>query len=225
MALDLSLLDKTIEDKNILFTLRFYTWEGNWISLGHHQKSFPSHWLDLKNEGKIKIIRRPSGGGAVLHSGGITYALTFKKPLYKKFSYEIVNDFLIKSFLEIGLLLKNGTIKKSAIQNNCFGSSYTSDLVDQNGYKRIGSAQYWKKGSFLQHGEIQLNPPNELWLRIFEEEAPPKIKLKLSHEKIIQYLRNSFLEHYSNLSTNNIFVSYEEIDFNEKNKSQNIIYH
>ena len=29
---------------------------------------------------------------------------------------------------------------------NCFGTSYISDLVDKDGFKRIGSAQYRKKG-------------------------------------------------------------------------------
>ena len=50
-----------------------------------------------------------------------------------------------------------------------------SDLVDQDGFKRIGSAQLRKKGAFLQHGEIQTNPSKDLWFKLFREEAPPKI--------------------------------------------------
>ena len=42
-------------------------------------KEIPAHWENLCKRGFIRIVRRPSGGGAVLHSGGITYALTFKK--------------------------------------------------------------------------------------------------------------------------------------------------
>ena len=41
MAIDLSLLNKTNLDKEIMFTLRFYLWEGNWISIGFHQKNYP----------------------------------------------------------------------------------------------------------------------------------------------------------------------------------------
>ena len=146
MSIDINLLDKTISDNNILFTLRFYLWEGNWISIGFHQKNYPENWKDLKKEGLINIIRRPSGGGAVLHSGGITYALTFNKPEYKKFSYQFVNIWLIKSFALLGITLKNGSVKKGSIKENCFSTNYISDLVDENGHKRIGSAQYWKKG-------------------------------------------------------------------------------
>ena len=211
MALDLHFLDKTISTVGILFTLRFYHWEGDWLSLGYHQKIIPSHWEKLLDDGIIKIVRRPSGGGAVLHSGGITYALTFKKSSYKSFSYELVNNWLIKSFNELGLGLERGHLRKSIIKENCFGSSYISDLVDQYGFKRIGSAQYRKKGAFLQHGEIQLNPPRELWIRLFEEEPPCQIDLNLTNEEIIKYLMNSFIESKSNLKIVNINYKKDDI--------------
>ena len=211
MSLDLYFLDKTILDENILFTLRFYLWQGNWISVGYHQKDLPEHWIRLSEEGKIRIIKRPSGGGAVLHSGGITYALTFKKPTYRKFSYQFINSWLINYFSSLGINLKNGTIKKSIIQENCFSTSYTSDLIDQNGIKRVGSAQYWKKGSFLQHGEIQLNPPKELWSRIFNMEAPPTIKLNFERYELINKLRSSFLENQPDLKIKNIILTDEYI--------------
>ncbi len=211
MALDLHFLEKTISKTEILFTLRFYQWEGDWLSLGYHQKVLPPHWERLFKEGVIKIVRRPSGGGAVLHSGGITYALTFKKPSYKIFGYDLVNDWLIKSFNELGLLLEKGQLKKSVIKENCFGSSYISDLVDQYGFKRIGSAQFRKKNCFLQHGEIQLNPPRDLWLNLFAEESPPQIDLSLTKKEIIKYLTNSFLENQSNLGIKIIKYKNEDI--------------
>jgi len=211
MALDLHFLEKTISKVEILFTLRFYYWEGDWISLGYHQKIIPPHWEKLFKDGIIKIVRRPSGGGAVLHSGGITYALTFKKSSYKSFSYELVNNWLIKSFNELGLGLERGNLRKSTIKENCFGSSYISDLVDQYGFKRIGSAQYRKKGAFLQHGEIQLNPPRELWFKIFGEEPPTKIDLNLTNEEIIKYLMKSFLESKTNLKIEKILLKKSDI--------------
>ena len=211
MSLDLHFLEKTISKDEILFILRFYHWEGNWVSLGYHQKVIPSHWEKLLKDGVIKIVRRPSGGGAVLHSGGITYALTFKKSSYNSFSYELVNKWLIESFNKLGLNLERGHSGKSIIKEHCFGTSYESDLVDQYGCKRIGSAQYRKKGAFLQHGEIQLNPPRELWIKLFGEEPPKKIDLSLTNDEIIQYLINAFLETKSNLKIESIKFKEDEI--------------
>ena len=207
MSLDLYFLNKTILDRNISFTLRFYIWQGNWISVGYHQKKLPEDWIRLSEEGIIRIIKRPSGGGAVLHSGGITYALTFKKPSYQKFSYQVVNRWLIDYFSSLGIILQCGSIKKAIIQENCFSTSYTSDLIDQNGIKRVGSAQYRKKGSFLQHGEILLNPPKDLWPKIFNVEAPPTIKLNLERNELINNLRNSFLENHLDLNFKNIHLT------------------
>ena len=212
MALDLYFLEKTISKVEIIFTLRFYHWEGDWISLGYHQKVIPPHWEKLREEGLIKIVRRPSGGGAVLHSGGITYALTFKKSSYKNFSYELVNSWLIESFNKLGLSLKRGHLRKSVIKENCFGTSCISDLVDQDGFKRIGSAQYRKKEAFLQHGEIQLNPPRELWFNLFGEEPPKQVDLNLSHKEIIKYLMNSFLESKANLNIKNISLKKDDLE-------------
>jgi len=212
MDIDLYLLNQTLSNDDLIFSLRFYTWEGDWISIGYHQKSIPTDWLSLSKKGVIKIIRRPSGGGAVLHSGGITYALTFTKPNYKNFSYELVNDWLINSFSKLNIILKNGEIKKSAIRENCFGSAYICDLVDNKGYKRIGSAQYSRKGSFLQHGEILINPPKELWIKVFKEKAPPSIETGFSQDQIIQQLTNSFVENYSNKSTKIINLNYEVLE-------------
>ena len=206
MALDLNSLDQTISNPEIIITLRFYYWNGDWVSVGYHQKEIPSHWEDLLFNKVIRIVRRPSGGGAVLHSGGITYALTFKKNYHKIFSYDMVNKWLIKSFGELGLNLQSGKLQKSSIKINCFGTSLISDLVDEYGFKRIGSAQYRKRGGFLQHGEIQTNPSKDLWFKLFKEEAPPKLNLDLTNNEIIEYLRKSFLKNKSNLEIKNVDI-------------------
>ncbi|WP_288261985.1 lipoyl protein ligase domain-containing protein [uncultured Prochlorococcus sp.] len=207
MSLDLNSLNQTISNPEIILTLRFYYWSGDWLSIGYHQKEIPPHWKKLQFNGEISIVRRPSGGGAVLHSGGITYALTFKKTYYKVLSYKMVNDWLIKSFGELGLNLQNGNLRKSPIINNCFSTSLISDLVDNDGVKRIGSAQYRKKGSFLQHGEIQINPSRDLWFKLFKEDAPPKVNLGITNDEIVEHLRESFLENKSNLRIKYVHIN------------------
>ena len=80
MAIDLFLLEKSFKEKDFYMALRFYTWDGDWLSIGKNQKELPSIWLELLKNEKLKIVRRPSGGNAVLHSKGLTYALIWKYP-------------------------------------------------------------------------------------------------------------------------------------------------
>ena len=130
----------------------------------------------------------------------------------------MVNNWLITSFRELGLKLQNGNLRKSTIKTNCFGTSLISDLVDQDGFKRIGSAQFRKKGAFLQHGEIQTNPSKDLWFKLFKEEAPSKVKLELTNDEIVQHLRNSFLENKSNIKFKRIAIDSNILkNFRDKN--------
>ena len=46
--------------------------------------------------------------------------------------------------------------ENQALKQIVLGTSLISDLVDQDGFKRIGSAQLRKKGAFLQHGDCLL---------------------------------------------------------------------
>ena len=118
-----------------------------------------------------------------------------------------VNNWLIKSFRELGLNLQYGNLRKSSIKTNCFGTSLISDLVDQDGFKRIGSAQFRKKGAFLQHGEIQTNPSRDLWFKLFKEEAPPKVNLKLTNDELIIHLRHTFVKNISSINFKNFAIA------------------
>ena len=56
MALDAWLLKRSKGP-----ALRFYRWEGPWLSLGRHQRQWPEHWNDLARRGRLSLVRRPSG--------------------------------------------------------------------------------------------------------------------------------------------------------------------
>jgi lipoate-protein ligase A len=63
--------------------------------------------------------------------------------------------------------------------------------VDQDGVKRIGSAQRWQHGCLLQHGEIMLDPPEELWQIIFAESAPPSAPGSIPRDGLDHHLSNA----------------------------------
>ena len=199
MAIDLFLLEKSFIDKNFHMALRFYSWDGDWLSIGKNQTKLPPTWLELLKNKKLKIIRRPSGGNAVLHSRGLTYALVWRNPpKNKKESYLKTAQWLKDGFKKAGVDLFLGNQPVNISNSNCFSTSTFADLVDKENNKHIGSAQYWKKGHLLQHGEILIGPSKQLWKKVFNTD-PPKIKKELKEkDKIIYFLKESFIKTWPN---------------------------
>ena len=199
MAIDLFLLEKSFIDKNFHMALRFYSWDGDWLSIGKNQTKLPPTWLELLKNNKLKIIRRPSGGNAVLHSRGLTYAIVWRNPpKNKKKSYLKTAQWLTDGFKKAGVDLFLGNQPVNISNSNCFSTSTFADLVDKENNKHIGSAQYWKKGHLLQHGEILIEPSKQLWKKVFNTD-PPKIKKELKEkDKIIYFLKESFIKTWPN---------------------------
>ncbi len=214
MAIDLLLLEKSFTDKGFQMAVRFYTWDGDWLSVGKNQREIPSKWLDLTKNKELQIVRRPSGGKAVLHSKGLTYALIWKNPpSNKRESYLKTSQWLREGFRKAGVELFFGNQPTNISNYNCFATSTLADLVDKDSNKLIGSAQYWKKGHLLQHGEILMEPSQQLWKKIFNTD-PPKIKEGLKEkDKIIPFLKESFMKIWPNL---------EWSDYELENKDKDI---
>ena len=192
MATDVMLLEDLISSKKFSIAFRFYTWDCSCISIGKNQKNIPRDWLNLLNEKRISIVRRPSGGDAVLHSNGLTYALLWKNPPKKKHeAYIKASQWLINGFLKLGIELHFGSQSFKEASINCFASSTPADLVDNQGQKRIGSAQFWNKGHLLQHGEILIKPSEALWERLFKKKPPYHSNLNLSSNELATVLIKS----------------------------------
>lgn len=186
MAIDRWLLDQHVKGLQPS-SLRFYTWMKPTISLGYHQRQFPAHWNNLKYKGEtVELVRRPTGGRAVLHQGDLTYALvTSGVTGSRRAVYEQLCQFLIDGWKALGLDLGFGVAGRGYIKNpNCFGTATAADLVMSDGYKLIGSAQVYKEGCVLQHGSIRLRPDSELFEAVFGERiAPPEIPSELASEE------------------------------------------
>ena len=208
MAIDLFLLEKSFTDKNFNMAIRFYTWDGDWLSIGRNQKEIPRSWTKLLTNEQLKIVRRPSGGKAVLHSKGLTYAIIWKHPpRNKKESYMKTSQWLIDGFKNAGVDLFFGTQPANLSNSNCFSTSTLADLVDKEKNKHIGSAQYWKKGHLLQHGEILMEPSKQLWKKVFNTD-PPKVKNEIKDkDKVIKVLKESFSKTWPNLKLSNYILN------------------
>jgi len=192
MALDEFLLDQAIAAREPQACLRLYSWTGPWLSLGYHQRHLPSAWVTLAKQGAIGLVRRPSGGRAVLHAGSLTYALVSPQPAGdRQQAYRHHCSWLQRAFDELGLPLHFGERRATGQHASCFATASSADLVHGNGAKRIGSAQLWRRGVLLQHGNMLIDPPPELWWQLFNEGPPDLPDLPEGEADLVARLRRA----------------------------------
>ncbi|MBD2179097.1 lipoate--protein ligase family protein [Pseudanabaena sp. FACHB-1998] len=178
MELDNFLLEQHSLDPESSSILRFYRWTPPAISLGFHQKQYPDRWNAIAQQYQLEIVRRPSGGRAVLHQGDLTYAVITNVEIEGKSRshremYEYICGFLIQGFASLGISLNYGKSGRGYIHNpSCFSTATNADLVINDGRKLIGSAQVYRRNSVLQHGSIAIAPDHHLLTELFQTEVP-----------------------------------------------------
>lgn len=159
--------------------LRFYHWPWPCLSLGRHQRSYPAPWDALARQGRLELVRRPSGGSAVLHGSGLTYALVLPITMVSGRTgverYRFCCRWLQQVFAQLGHPLVFGQDPARLASSHCFDRATAADLVGvTDGNKRIGSAQRRSRRALLQHGEMVLwSTPPVLWRQVFGPVAAP----------------------------------------------------
>jgi lipoate-protein ligase A len=174
-------------------TLRFYTWSPPAISLGYHQRHYPEFWQNLRWKGeKLALVRRNTGGRAVLHQGDLTYSVVTSGLRGNRLDvYGQICEFLIQGWRSLDIELYYGQAGRGYIHNpNCFGTATGADLVLADGSKLIGSAQLRKGEAILQHGSMRLNPDADLFAKVFNQEffSPIQFPETINQETIIKAL-------------------------------------
>jgi len=160
-----------VADKNeseSIATLRTYSWRPYAISLGYHQSEKE---IDLNRCRKddIDVVRRPTGGRAILHADELTYAVVIPQrskffdksvvTVYKNLSRAIVaglNELQIDVEFE-GAASTPKNFAKGDLSMLCFASSVQHEIGWQ-GRKLVGSAQRRIGNTILQHGSILIGP-------------------------------------------------------------------
>lgn len=190
-------------------TLRFYTWSPVAISLGYHQQRYPTRWHQLTWQGQpIDILRRPTGGRAVLHQGDLTYMVVssgFSGTLSQV--YQQICEFLIVGWRSLGIELHYGQAGRSYFeQPNCFATSTNADLVNQYNQKLIGSAQFRQGNAVLQHGSILLNPNSDLFQQVFKNSPTIQFPFDTINQETISIIINALLKAASQCFNINFFT-------------------
>lgn len=152
-------------------TLRLYAWQPPCLSLGYAQPFRDVDVERLKSRG-WDVVRRVTGGRAILHTDELTYSVTGSadEPVLAGGvleSYNRLSQALLFAVRELGLqvevkeqvaqaaVLGGGDAAGSKVNPVCFEVPSTYEIT-VNGKKLIGSAQARKKEGVLQHGSLPL---------------------------------------------------------------------
>ncbi len=163
MAVDESVLEHIYRGESIP-TLRLYAWDPPCLSLGHAQPFSDVDLTRLKQHG-WDIVRRATGGRAILHTDELTYSVTAPadEPRVAGTVLESYNRLAAALLSAVQALSLPVEIKEHAsepvLQNLnpvCFEVPSSYEITANGGKKLIGSAQARKKEGVLQHGSLPL---------------------------------------------------------------------
>ena len=170
MAVDELLLTRVAESGGAP-VLRFYTWRPPAVSIGSNQTAATELDLARCSQQGIDVVRRPSGGRAVLHWNELTYSLLWieDEPSLAggvSESCRRIGECLVAGLqlfgvaaeLEQGDRGRGGAAPTSAASKGpCFASTSRWEITC-GGKKLVGSAQRRIRGGVLQHGSLLLGP-------------------------------------------------------------------
>ncbi len=144
-------------------TMRFYKWDPPTISLGYFQ-NYSEYEALTPPVGDLAVVRRTTGGGAILHDREWTYsmALPASHPLVQAGAthlYELVHAALIDTLALLGVRAERCLLSDDSSAGRgpffCFDRRHCTDVL-LDGLKLAGSAQRRTKTAILQHGSIML---------------------------------------------------------------------
>ena len=190
MAVDEALLEGVATGRSPS-TLRFYSWSPACLSLGYFQ-SFDVVDVDGCRSRGVEIVRRPTGGRAILHDRELTYSVTLP-------ASQLGHDAgIVPSYHRLSLALQAG-LQRLGVPATlapalaapagadhgpvCFDRPSAHEIL-LGGRKLVGSAQVRRGGALLQHGSIVIEPRIDALLGCLRLPAPdrgPAAKARLQN--------------------------------------------
>ncbi len=161
MAVDEALLT-LCANRQAAPTLRVYSFSPRCLSLGRFQAPFTEidgHQGELND---LDVVRRPSGGLAILHQGDLAYSVTVPtdkssfgqspRLLYSHITLALVEAIRALGANDVDVCQERSRTTASEM---CFRNWGPYDVI-VDGHKVMGSAQARRRGALLQHGSIRL---------------------------------------------------------------------
>ncbi|MCK4233392.1 lipoate--protein ligase family protein [candidate division WOR-3 bacterium] len=184
MAVDEAILNSVIENESPE-TIRYFDFSPPAITIGRLQK-IESINLKLCEKNGIDVVRRLTGGRAVVHNGDFTFSLIIKKnnsifggSVYE--TYRAISMLFLSSLrlLNVPVSWKRVNHPKMKSRNSffqknplCFSSISRYELtIDRR--KVLGVSQYRKKDTILIQGSLLLKKTHDSICNLFTTQVTP----------------------------------------------------
>jgi len=184
-------------------TLRVYGWDSPSVTIGVFQRADDIDHEYCVEHG-IPVVRRPTGGRAILHAVEITYSLSAPYTAHPGFgslrsSYSTIAGVFLEAFRHVGMevFMKDRRERGRVLSGtpHCFESVSYGEIV-AGGHKIMGSAQKRSAWGFLQQGSIPFSVPADIYEMIFGN-GPPAAQISslcpdVSREKLKAAIIHAF---------------------------------
>lgn len=165
MALDLA-MTWAVGEGRVPPTLRLYRWDPPAVSVGYAQRGAVALDLEACARAGLAVVRRPTGGRAVLHAGDLSYALAVpRRGVWARLSVAAtcrrIHEGVGAGLSRLGVCAEVvGPRPPQGVRRGdgaalCF-AAVSSHEITVAGRKLVGSAQRRVPGAILQHGSIAL---------------------------------------------------------------------
>lgn len=142
--------------------LRVYGWQPHAITVGYSQDTAVFDLQRCRDEG-VDLVRRPTGGRAVLHADEFTYSFLCESEASSPVLYRLVHAIIREALAEFGVVAHfsrrdagGGAVSGRGASVSCFAASARHEL-QVDGRKLVGSAQRRHGRVLLQHGSLPLS--------------------------------------------------------------------
>ena len=163
MAFDEALMRWSARSGDAVF--RVYAWSSPTLSLGRNQRARGLYDVRAARSSGIGIVRRPTGGRALLHHREVTYCacLPADDAAAARAAYDFINGVLLAGLSSLGapVSLARDAAALPPGPRPCFDVPSAHEIV-VDGRKLVGSAQWRHGGALLQHGSILLHDDQSL---------------------------------------------------------------
>ena len=155
MARDTALQMRSARTGECVFSI--YSWSCATLSLGRHQQASGLYDVEKIRASGIDVVRRPTGGRAILHDREVTYSVTasLANAGTLREAYSRINLILQTGLSRLGVFAETASAAQRPLPGvrSCFELPTEGELIVQ-GCKLVGSAQWRNERALLQHGSI-----------------------------------------------------------------------